>query len=90
MNDSNTNASSQTNWAKVDAQADDDIDTSEIPPLPESWFERAQVRRPDGMLEVRVQVDPAVFAWFAKHGSDSGRMATAALTSYAAAHQPSP
>lgn len=87
MSDSASNNSSQTDWARLDAMTDEQIDTSDIPALGEEWFERAQLRKPSGLLEVRVQVEPAVFAWFSKQGEKGQAMATAALSIYAAAHR---
>lgn len=87
MSDNATKRSSRTDWTRVDAQRDEQIDTLDVPPLDPAWFERAHVRRPDGMIEFRVQVEPAVFAWFSKQGDDWGRMATAALAIYAEAHR---
>jgi TetR/AcrR family transcriptional regulator, cholesterol catabolism regulator len=37
---------SKTNWAKVDELNDDDIDTSDVPQLTESFFSRAKVQAP--------------------------------------------
>lgn len=33
---------SRTNWVKIDAMTDDDIDTSDIPPLTEDFFSKAE------------------------------------------------
>jgi uncharacterized protein (DUF4415 family) len=87
MSDNTLNSSSRTDWARIDAMSDDQIDTSDIPALNEQWLKRAHVRNPDGTIEIRVQVDPAVFAWFSKQGEDWGRKAAAALAIYAAAHR---
>jgi hypothetical protein len=35
---------SRTNWDKIDAMTDDDIDTSDIPPLTEEFFSKAKLR----------------------------------------------
>ncbi len=32
---------SETDWARIDAMTDDEIDTSDIPPLDDAFFERA-------------------------------------------------
>ncbi len=44
---------SRTNWAKVAAMTDAEIDTSDIPPLGEEFFERARLRRPSPQLPRR-------------------------------------
>ena len=40
------NKPSATNWDRVDALSDAEIDTSDIPPLDETFFARAMLRRP--------------------------------------------
>jgi hypothetical protein len=38
------NNTSKTDWARIDAMTDDDIDTSDIPPLDEAFFAKAKLR----------------------------------------------
>ncbi len=40
------NNTSRTDWARIDAMTDDDIDTSDIPPLTDEFFAKAQLRLP--------------------------------------------
>lgn len=47
--------SSETNWPRVEAMTDDEIDTSDIPPLSEDFFNRATVRMPK--LELPSEID---------------------------------
>jgi uncharacterized protein (DUF4415 family) len=49
---------------------DEEIDTSDIPPLTEEWFERATLRLPDRPIEVTLSLDPDVLAWFLAQGGD--------------------
>ncbi len=58
------NKNSTTDWARIDAMTDDDIDTSDIPPLTEDFFKRANVRMPKHMATMTVQVDADVLNWF--------------------------
>jgi hypothetical protein len=37
---------SRTNWARIDAMTDDDIETSDIPPLTEEFFAKAKLQMP--------------------------------------------
>ena len=37
---------SKTNWAKIDVMTDDDIDTSDIPPLTEEFLSKAELWMP--------------------------------------------
>jgi hypothetical protein len=49
---------SRTNWAKIDAMTDDDIDTSDIPPLTEEFFAKAELWMPPNPIStVAVRVD---------------------------------
>lgn len=82
-----TKSSSRTEWARVDAMADEEIDTSDIPPLDERFFATATLRRGAGSgVEMRVVVDPAMADWFRGLGAGWERRASAALRLYAAAH----
>jgi hypothetical protein len=37
---------SKTDWTRIDAMTDDDIDTSDCPPLTDEFFAKAQLRSP--------------------------------------------
>ena len=37
---------STTDWARIDAMTDDDIDTSDISPLSDDFFENVELRLP--------------------------------------------
>lgn len=77
------NDPSRTNWARVDALADEEIDTSEVPPLAEEFFRRAQWRDPSGLRKVRVAIDPETLAWFQAQGEAAEQQMAAALRLYA-------
>ena len=50
---------SSTNWARIDAMKDEEIDTSDIPPLSEDFFAKAQLRMPDSFaLDPGNHLDP--------------------------------
>ena len=86
MSANDTKRNSETDWRAFDALTDDQIDTSDIPPLGDNFFARAQLRLPDGRVVVRVPVAPEVAAWYRKHGPDQESHMAAALRIYAAAH----
>jgi uncharacterized protein (DUF4415 family) len=67
--------------------ADDVIDTSEIPPLGNDFFERASLRLPDEPVAVTVHVDADVLAWFKAQGEDYEKRLNAALRIYVEAHK---
>lgn len=83
-----TNKPSGTDWSKVDALTDDQIDLSESPELADEWFARAKLIAPQGSGDVRVSVDvdQKTAAWYARQGQDRDKMIRAALRIYADAH----
>lgn len=78
---------SETNWAKVDAMTDEEIDTSDIPPLDEAFFANAKLRLPKGKVPVVISVDADVIEWFKAQGDEYPRLLNAALRIYAEAHK---
>ena len=86
MSENGSEHTSRTNWARVDALADEDVDTSEAPPLTDDFFRRATWRKPMP-VSVTVQVDPDVLAWYRAQGGEGERRMTAALRIYAEAHK---
>lgn len=87
MNADAMNNTSKTDWARIDAMSDEDIDTSDIPPLSEEFFAKAQLRMPQTPTKVSVQVDSETLAWFQAQGEDWEKKMTAALRIYAEAHK---
>jgi uncharacterized protein (DUF4415 family) len=87
MNENDTSCSSETDWARVDALTDDDIDRSELPPLDAAFFARAMWRMPEEQVAVTVQLDTDLFAWFKSQGNEYEQYMIAALRIYAEAHK---
>lgn len=87
MNENSMNNTSRTNWEKVDSLTEEDIDTSDIPPLTEAFFSKSRWWKPVTSLNVLVQVDPDTLAWFQTQGEDYGKKMAAALRIYAEAHK---
>ena len=88
MNANGTNVRSETDWARVDAMRDEDIDLSDSPALTDEWFAKATLVVPEGagQVEVNVSVEPRVAAWYDAQGADRDRRLKAALRLYATAH----
>jgi uncharacterized protein (DUF4415 family) len=63
------------------------IGTSDIPPLSDTFFERATWRLPKSLVAITVQVEPEVLAWFKEQGDEWEHRASAALRIYAEAHR---
>lgn len=87
MNESDMNNSSETDWEMIDALTDETIDRSELPPLDDSFFDRATWRMPKQSVAVTVQLDPDLLAWFQALGDDYEQRMVAALRIYAEAHK---
>ena len=80
---------SRTDWARVDALSEDEIDTSDIPPLTEDELARMQWRFPASAhaVTVEVTIEEDILAWFQAQGQDYPQRMRAALRLYAEAHQ---
>jgi uncharacterized protein (DUF4415 family) len=66
---------------------DEEIDTSDIPPLDEKFFANARLRMPKGKIAVTVSVDKDVSDWYQAQGDESKSLMSAALKIYAEAHR---
>lgn len=87
MNAPNTNRPSETDLARIDAMTDEEIDTSDIPPLTDEFFKNATWRMPRPSVAVTVRVEPEVLSWFQMQGEDYVHRMAAALRIYAEAHK---
>ena len=56
MNGNAMSNTSRTDWVRIDAMSDEDIDTSDIPSLSEEFFAKAQLRLPKSPVNVSVEV----------------------------------
>lgn len=86
MSEKHMNKHSETDWARVDAMTDDEIDTSDSPPLTEDFFKRAKMRVPKHVVTMTLKVDADVLDWFKAQGEDYEQRINAALRIYAEAH----
>ena len=66
---------------------DEEIDTSDIPPLGEKFFANARLRMPRGKVAVTVSVEKDVNDWYQAQGEESKALMSAALKIYAEAHR---
>ena len=58
---------SKTDWKRLSAMKDQDIDTSDIPELGDVFFERAELRTPPKQA-VTIRLDADVLEWFRGQG----------------------
>ena len=87
MSDKPMKNTSGTDWERVDAMEDEDIDTLDIPPLTDAFFKRARLRVPQHFVTATLQIDADVLNWFKAQGDDYEQRLNAALRIYAEAHK---
>jgi uncharacterized protein (DUF4415 family) len=78
---------SATDWKKIEAMTDEEIDISDVPPLNEKFFANATLRLPKGKVSVLLTVDEETNEWYQSQGEEAKNLMTAALRIYAEAHK---
>jgi len=73
---------SRTNWNKVDAQKNSDIDVTDIPELDAEFFKSAELRMPTKKDSITVRLDSDVLNWFRKQGKGYQTRINAVLRTY--------
>jgi uncharacterized protein (DUF4415 family) len=81
MSESNMNRQSETDWKRVEDMADEEIDTSDIPPLDDSFFAKAKLRMPK-QVSVTMRLDADLLEWFRAQGEEYESLINTALRSY--------
>lgn len=69
MSGDNLSKHSGTDWAKLEAMTDDEIDTSDIPPLDDEFFAKGELRMPKSKPMIFIRIDADVLEWFKAQGS---------------------
>ena len=87
MNGKNSSDSSKTDWDKLSALSDDDIDTSDVAELGGDFFESAQLRLPAGKVPVLLTIDEEIAEWFRHQDGDFRLNLSNALREYAESHR---
>ncbi|NNE62145.1 MAG: BrnA antitoxin family protein [Woeseia sp.] len=82
MSKKRSKKSSTTDWKRVDGVRDTDVDTSEIAPLDESFFENAELRLPGAKQSITVRLDSDVLEWFRSQGKGYQTRINAVLRFY--------
>ena len=89
-----TSKRSRTDWKRVDALKDEDIDRSDTPEVSPEMFARALVRR--GLkpvprkAQLTLRLDSDVLDWFRKQGQGYQTKINALLRAYMDAHKALP
>lgn len=91
MNNEPTLSNSQTDWQRLDAMSDEDIDLSDCPEITPEMFARAVVRRSvpvtKDKAQVTLSIDNDVFEWFKSQGKGYQIQINELLRAYMEAHQ---
>lgn len=87
MNENSTPEQSRTDWARVDAMTDEEIDTSDSPELSADFFANAKRWAPKNQRPVTLNVENDVLDWFEQQGPEYQYRINAALKIYADAHR---
>jgi len=91
MNNKPTLSNSQTDWQRLDAMSDEDIDLSDCPEITPEMFAKAIVRRSvpvtQGKAQVTLSIDHDVFEWFKSQGKGYQAQINQLLRAYMEAHQ---
>ena len=85
-----TSAKSETDFARLDAMQDTDIDLSEIPEITPEQFARAVIRRgiePRSKQQLTLRLDSDVLKWFKQQGRGYQTRINALLRAYMEEHQ---
>lgn len=87
MNENIMNQPLETDWTRTDALTNNTIDTSDIPPMTESFVKHATLRKPRHPIAVTLSIDADVLAWFKAQEGESEPLINAALRIYVEAHK---
>ena len=78
---------SGTDWQALEAMADEEIDYSDIPPLADTFFERARLWQPRKQVAVTMRLDSDVLEWFQAQDRDWEKCTRTALRLYVETHR---
>ncbi len=89
MSNENLTKESKTEWARIDAMSDDEIDFSDIPPITDEMWERGVWRKGVNEKNGRhlIVVDNDVIEFFKKQKGDYKETINRLLRNYVETHQ---
>lgn len=76
-----------SDWERVDAMTDDEIDYSDIPPLDDAFFEDAELHMPQRKEPITIRLDPDVLGWYRSFGKGYQTRINAVLRMYMEAQE---
>ena len=77
----------RTDWKRLDAMTDDDIDYSDIPELGDDFFKNAEVVMPPEKKHLSIRLDADVLDWMKAQGKGYQSRINAILRAYYEAHR---
>lgn len=90
MSKESTLKESLTDWKRLDAQQDEDIDLSDAPEITPEMFAKAVVRRglkpPSHKQQITIRLDDDVLKWFRAQGDGYQTRINSLLRAYMEAH----
>ena len=91
MKKSLTSSNSQTDWGRLEAMTDEDIDLSDCPEITPQMFAKAIVKRgvkpKPQKSQVTLRIDSDVLEWFKSRGQGYQTQINALLRAYMEAHK---
>jgi len=82
MSEKSLKRKSKTDWDRIDAMSDEDIDTSDSPPLDDEFFANAQIRMPKPKQTITIRLDADILSWFKAQGDGYQTRMNAVLRTY--------
>lgn len=82
MNAKNSKKKSGTDWDRLEAMPDEDIDYSDIPPVDENFFKTGKLRMPKTKPLISIRIDDDVLEWFKAQGPGYQTRINAVLRMY--------
>jgi len=76
-----------SDWDRVDAMSDSEIDFSDIPPLDDDFFATAELRLPQRKEPITIRLDSDVLGWYRSFGKGYQTRINAVLRMYMEAQQ---
>jgi uncharacterized protein (DUF4415 family) len=91
MSTEDTSKRSQTDWQRLDAMSDDEIDLSDCPEITPEQFSRAVVQKglpvTKNKVQVTLRIDSEVLDWFKTQGRGYQTKINMLLKAYMQAHK---
>jgi len=78
---------SKTDWEGLASMTDEEIDFSDIPPLPDTFFKRAKLWHPQPKITVTVELEADILEWFKTEDEDWKARIHTALRLYVEANK---